>query len=102
MKDIKWNKTNFKNPIAIACGTTETEDGNGLLCHFKLLPVKKTFWQKIWEKLFKKQSDWKEWDYVSLDFKGYANKSRTTHIKLPAPTPLPNNNIKIEIYETKR
>jgi hypothetical protein len=57
MKDIKWNKTNFKNPIAIACGTTETEDGNKLLYHFKLLPVKKTFWQKIWEKLFKTKNE---------------------------------------------
>jgi hypothetical protein len=46
MKDIKWNKNRFKNPIAIACGTAETEDGK-LLYHFKLLPVKKTFWQKI-------------------------------------------------------
>jgi hypothetical protein len=57
MKDIKWNKTNFKNPIAIACGTTETEDSKGLLYKCKLPPaVKKTFWQKIWEKLFKKSS----------------------------------------------
>jgi hypothetical protein len=54
MKNIKWNKTNFKNPIAIACGTTETEDGNGLLFKCKLPPaVKKTFWQKICKKLFK-------------------------------------------------
>jgi hypothetical protein len=32
----------------------------------------------------------------------YTNKCKETDIKLPAPTPLPNNNIKIEIYETKR
>ena len=57
MKDIKWNKANFKNPIAIACGTTETEDGKGLLFKCKLLPVKKTFWQKIWEKLFKMKNE---------------------------------------------
>ncbi len=56
MKNIKWNKTNFKNPIAIACGTRETEDDKGLLFKCKLLPVKKTLWQKIWEKLFKKSS----------------------------------------------
>ena len=57
MKDIKWNKTNFKNPIAIACGTTETEYSKGLLYECKLPPaLKKTFWQKICEKLFKKSS----------------------------------------------
>jgi hypothetical protein len=149
MKDIKWNKTNFKNPIAIACGTTETEDGNKLLYHFKLLPVKKTFWQKIWEKLFKMKYKisiltiiflvlynikfisflltysfliyeyaeviycsfivflililWLFVDiYVAICRSPIVNQCKETDIKLPAPTPLPNNNIKIEIYETKR
>lgn len=32
-----------------------------------------------------------KWDYVGLNFKGFANKVRSTDIKLPAPIPLPNN-----------
>jgi hypothetical protein len=65
-------------------------------------PKTKTFFSFILKFFKNKKSDWEEWDYVALNFKGYANKSRTTHIKLSPPTPLPNNNIKIEIYETKR
>jgi hypothetical protein len=142
MKDIKWNKTNFKNPIAIACGTTEREDGNGLLYHFKLLPaVKKTFWQKIWEKLFKMKYkisiftiiflvlynkkfifflltySFLMYEYAEVIYWSFilllifmlwlfvhihvaicrspiVNQCKETDIKLPAPTPLPNNNIK--------
>jgi len=32
-----------------------------------------------------------EWDYVDLNFKGYANSVRTTDIKLSPPTPLPKD-----------
>ena len=43
-----------------------------------------------------------KWDYVDLNFRGYANSVRTTDIKLPPPTPLPNNNKNKFFYETKR
>jgi hypothetical protein len=32
-----------------------------------------------------------EWDYIDLNFKGYANSVRTTDIKLSPPTPLPKD-----------
>jgi hypothetical protein len=40
--------------------------------------------------------------YVAICRSPIVNQCKKTDIKLPSPTPLPNNNIKIEIYETKR
>ena len=75
-----------------------------IICFFALLPINIIiihFVYRIIEVLliflfFRKNY---KWDYVDLNFKGYANSVRTTDVKLPPPTPLPNNN---KNYKTMR